>query len=105
MGPKTTQLLQLLEEAVKLMRSVGEDHWAGWLEKDAACIRASDFYGVEHFHSAFGGMGSITDLVIHPLNQHRVAASEVSPVNDRLQELLGRAYELAQEVRREATIG
>lgn len=35
----------------------------------------------------------------------RLAASEASPVNDRLQELLGRAYKLAQEVRHEAIIG
>ncbi|NGY04733.1 DUF6966 domain-containing protein [Solimonas terrae] len=105
MESKPDQLLHVIEEAAALMRSVGEDHWAGWLEKDARWIRASDFYGVQHFYSAFGGMGSITDLVIHPLNKHRVAESEISAVNDRLQYLLGRGYELAQEVRREEAGG
>jgi len=104
MGPKTAKLHKLLEEAAVLMRSVEENHWASWLEKDAACIRASDFYGIEHFCAAFGGMGSITDLVIHPMNHHRVAESGINQVNEQLKSLLGQAYKLAHELRHEATI-
>ena len=105
MGPKTTRLLELIDEAAALMRSVEEDHWAGWLEKDAASIRASEFHGVEHFLGAFGGMGSISDLVIHPINHHRVAAFETSVINQRLRTLLSQAYEIATELRREGIIG
>lgn len=105
MGPKSTQLLSLIEDAAALMRTAGEDHWAGWLERDAGLIRAGDFHGVQHFCSAFGGMGSITDLRIHPLNDHRVAESEVSSLNERLGVSLCRAYELARELIREQAGG
>ncbi|MFO1418139.1 MAG: hypothetical protein U1E83_05665 [Methylotetracoccus sp.] len=105
MGPKSTQLLSLIDDAATLMRGVGEDHWAGWLERDAGLIRAGDFHGVQHFCSAFGGMGSITDLRIHPLNDHRVAESEISSLNERLGGLLGRAHDLARELIRERAGG
>jgi len=36
--------------------------WVNWVSKDATRVRAGDYYGVEHFLQAFGGMGSINDL-------------------------------------------
>ena len=104
MGPKTTQLLTLLDEIARLLRSVGEDHWAVWLEKDAAWIRASDAYGVAYFLQAFGGMGSLNDVYIHPVNRHPVTESDAAAVNERLREWRRRAYELAEDIRREADI-
>ena len=83
MGPKTTELVSLLDSATALLRSCGEEHWAFWLEKDAARMRASDFGGIEHLLGAFGGMGSVNDLVLHPMNGHRLAESEMALVNEK----------------------
>jgi hypothetical protein len=51
--------------------------------------------------SAFGGMGSINDLVLHPMNGHKVDVNEVSTVNGRLNSLLERIYALVVKLKRE----
>jgi hypothetical protein len=61
-------------------------------------VRGLDLYGVEHLLSAFGGMGSINDLVIHPMNGHRVIEAEIKVVNDELQTLLGKIKGLATKL-------
>jgi hypothetical protein len=104
MGPKTTELVSLLDSVTALLRSCGEEHWASCLEKDVARMRASDFGGIEHFLAAFGGMGSISDLVLHPINGHRLAESEIAPVNERVRALVSRTWELAKQVRNEAVL-
>jgi hypothetical protein len=104
MGSKVEKLASLLESAASLLRSHDEAHWASWLEKDAALLKASDFGGVEHFLGAFRGMGSINDLVLHPMNGHRLMESEIAPANERLQALLSEARELAKQVRSEAIV-
>lgn len=103
-GPKTAELIALLESAVTLLRSCDDKQWVSWLEKDTARLRASDFEGIEHFLQAFGGMGSINDLVLHPLNGHRLTEQETTQANERLRALLSRAWELARQIRSVAII-
>lgn len=88
MHPEIEELSKTIQEAADLLLSVGEQHWGNWLAKDAALIRRSDFRGVEHVLSAFGGMGSINDLIIHPINGHAVSEAETSIVNEKLEILL-----------------
>jgi hypothetical protein len=92
MGPKTAKLVSLLDSASLVLRSSGEEYWATWLEKDAALLRARDFEGIEHLLRAFGGMGSINDLVLHPINGHRIAESDVAKINESLRALLSEAW-------------
>lgn len=40
-------------------------------------------------------MGSFNDLVVHPLNGHRVSDRDVRAVNQRFDLLRSRAYDLA----------
>lgn len=82
MGPKTARLVGLLERLAPLL----SNHWREWIEKDLAEIRAGDFYGVEHFLSAFGGMGSINDRL----------------PDDAASALLTEARAVAEEVRHES---
>ena len=102
MGPSTSELCTDLEQLVTLLQGCGEQHWSSWLARDRTAIQGSDFSGVEHFLSAFGGMGSINDLVLHPSNGHRVRPSETDEINARLRRLLARSYELASRIRRTA---
>lgn len=103
MGPRTSELVTILDETIAVLRSAQENHWSAWLEKDAAWIRADDFYGVEHFLSAFGGMGSLNDLVLCPANGHTLDASQIAPLNDRLNHLLSQSWSLARELERNVT--
>ncbi len=88
MHPEIEDLSKTIQEAADLLLSVGELHWGNWLAKNAALISASDFRGVEHVLTAFGGMGSINDLVIHPMNGHSVNEKQISMVNEKLEALI-----------------
>ena len=103
MGPKTAELLQLLQDTIELLEQYGKD-WADWMQRSRRKIKAGDLSGVTWLLKAYGGMASFNDLVIHPLNGHDVKADEVSQVNERLQDLRHRMYELAVQVKREAVM-
>ena len=84
MGPKTTHLRALLERVLPHLHESGDAHWRDWIQKDLTAIRAEDYSGIEHFLSAFGGMGSINDRP-----------------QDSASAILCEAFELATEIRRE----
>jgi hypothetical protein len=101
MHPEIDKLATRLDEAAALLRTYREDHWAQRLGKDAGCIRNLDLYGIEHFLSACGGMGSIGDVNICPENGNPIEAKDVERVNDQLRALLSEIYRLAVKLRRE----
>jgi hypothetical protein len=100
-GPKTQSLIEILDTIVALLRRHGEKRWASWLESDRDHIRAGEFRGIRHFLSAFGGMGSVNDLVLHPANGHVPSIEDAARVNADLLGLLSRAYDLATDISRE----
>jgi len=100
MSDSASELETTLEEIVQLLRTHGEEHWRARLSRDLDLIRAGDLYGVEHLLSAYGGMGSFTDLVLCPENGHEIARSEVDSANDTLRRLSSKAWELARGVQR-----
>lgn len=101
MHPDLEALTKLLEEASELLRMFEQEAWANWLSLDAARIRNSDFYGVEHLLSAFGGMGSLNDVVfVDKLKVGQVIHMPVAE-NERFASLRSRIYDLAAKLRRE----
>jgi len=94
------KLSNLLKQASSVLRKYKRDHWADWLSKDAEWIDNDDFYGVEHFLSALGGMGSLNDIVFHPLNGDELTEKETKSVNADFQNLLDQAYSLAKTLKR-----
>lgn len=104
MGPKTTALISALAELSSLLRQHDEEHWASWIESDLRRIGAGDFLGITHLLSAYGGMGSFNDLVIHPGNGHKVDSADIGRVNASLSSLRSRAWNLATEISREAVV-
>ncbi|WP_147323358.1 DUF6966 domain-containing protein [Aeromonas dhakensis] len=80
------------------LSSCFKKHWSTWLAHDAALIERRDFKGVEHLLSAFGDMGSLNDLVIHPINGHEVQDFAVDKTNRILQEILGEIWSLAKQL-------
>ncbi|MBL8523403.1 MAG: hypothetical protein JNN20_06930 [Betaproteobacteria bacterium] len=98
MNSEIQALAELIEGAQALLAKHGEKHWASWLEQDARRIQNLDLYGVEHVLSAFGGMGSINDLVLHPINGHLIQENEIDAANAELANLLNRANALAKKL-------
>jgi|SRR5919109_5151865 hypothetical protein len=101
MHPEVERLALLVEAASSFLHKYGEAHWSAWLSKDAARIRNLDLYGFQHVLGAFGGMGSISDLLLHPINGHRIPEAEIDRVNEALRSMLPQVYDLAQQLYRE----
>ena len=101
MDPEIQELLKLLEAAESILAQYGENHWSKWLQNDSHLIKNLDFYGIEDLLTAFSGMGSINDLLIHPINGHKIQESEVDTVNEKIKFLLSNIYSLAETLARE----
>jgi hypothetical protein len=105
MGPQTEKLVLELDACVLLLQSCSEKHWTEWLEKCGTDLKTGDFSGIERLLGAYGGMGSINDLVLHPMNGHTMEESQVKKSNELLRDHLSNAYSLAQDIKKNAIIG
>lgn len=77
-----------------MLDSCGEHHWKNWIIRDIYLWESNR--SVEHLLSAYGGMGSLSDLVLHPENKHQVTKDQVPWANDLLMELRSICYSLAR---------
>ncbi len=106
MATKLDELLEVLDEIIRLLEADGEQHWSKWMRQSRARLLDSDYSGIEHLLSAYGGMGSFNDLVIcqsYENGQFRWKEGYVEK-NNRLDELRCKAWELADHIRRNHTI-
>ncbi|WP_348772795.1 DUF6966 domain-containing protein [Pseudomonas hormoni] len=60
----TEQLIDVLDQLATVLESDGATHWSQWMRKARAHLMNSDYYGIEYLLSAYGGMGSLNDLVL-----------------------------------------
>ena len=102
LDPDVTKLADLVEKWANLLKRYGANNdWVEWLEKDVRYLRNSDFYGVEHLLSAFGGMGSITDFSLISESGSLLSRSRARFINRRYSRLVTQVHELADRLRRE----
>ncbi len=90
MAHSVDHLASLIEQTAELLKAHGEEHWADWMEADARAIRARDAWGLDHFLAAFGGSGSLRDLIFHPMNGNAETAEDGRAATEQLDELLDR---------------
>jgi hypothetical protein len=102
MGPKTEQLIGVLEQLAVLLESDGDDHWSQWIRKARALLVNTDYRGIEYLLSAYGGMGSLNDLVLGQGSVDGVFAWKPGYVelNEAFDLLRGQAATLANAIRR-----
>jgi hypothetical protein len=93
------ELFRAADALAKLLQDYGEQHWAAWVSRDRQRIQDGDASGIDHLLRAYGGMGSLNDLIIHPLNGHHIAAEDIDPVNARLTQLSSRVYSAAKRLK------
>jgi hypothetical protein len=91
-------LLAVLDSLSDLLARYDEHQWARWIKTDRQCI-AGDVSGIDHLLRAYGGMGSLNDLVIMPINGHKVDPGDVDAVNARLSHLRSQAYAAAMSAK------
>ncbi len=75
----TTAYERTLLATEYFLRKVGVDGWADWLRQDIAEWQTNR--DVSHHLRAYGGMGSLNDLIICQVNQHSVTAEQEPWVN------------------------
>jgi hypothetical protein len=64
--PAVERLLRVRDELGGLLRRHGQDYFADWVDGDRAKIADGDADGASHFLQAFGGIGSLNDVVFQP---------------------------------------
>jgi hypothetical protein len=87
-------LIDVVEEAESILRRNEMDGWAGWLCNDAKGLRNGNGDSVRHLLSAFGGMGSVNDVVLAKTDPDRPSKPMVSTDNDRLSFLISEIHRL-----------
>ena len=102
MGQRTEELIDVLDQLIKVLESDDEIHWSRWMRKAQAYLIDSDYYGITYLLSAYGGMGSFNDLVLGQNANAGAFAWSLGHVdiNDNLQALRHRAAQLALEIQR-----
>ena len=76
------------------LRRVGEQHWANWLQEDFAAWRETG--DVSHHRRAYGGMGSLNDVIICRMNQHQITSQQEPWANSLFQWLKAILFHLSE---------
>ncbi|MEX3772939.1 hypothetical protein [Pseudomonas sp. MYb118] len=102
MGPKTEELIFILDQLAAMLESDGNTHWSNWMRRARARLVGSDFSGIEYLLSAYGGMGSLNDLVLGQSHNNGVFTWKPGHVelNEKFMELSSKAWQLAYEIKR-----
>ena len=97
MSPKTEELILVLDQLVTLLESDKQIRWQEWIFRARTWIANSDYSGIESLLSAYGGMGSINDLVLGQsfVNDKFVWKTDYVKLNEDFSKLKSKAYELA----------
>lgn len=102
MGPKTEELIYILDQLAIVLESDGDTHWRFWMRRARALLLDSDYSGIEYLLSAFGGMGSLNDLILGQNYVGGVFSWKPGHVelNEKFIELRDNAERLANAIKR-----
>lgn len=91
----------VVTELEALLRGDGENHWADWMQRVIIQLEQGDQSAPESLLRAYGGMGSFNDLALGQgySNGHFQWRADAGELNERLDALRGRAWELARAIR------
>ncbi len=102
MGPKTEELICVLEQLATVLESDGDTHWSLWVRKARARLLDSDYSGITSLLSAYGGMSSFNDLILG--QSYDGGAFSWKPghveLNKRFDKLRNDAAQLADAIKR-----
>ena len=101
-GPRTLELIDVLDELVAVLDSDGDTHWSRWMKRAQARLKQSDHSGITYLLDAYGGMGSFNDLILGQTTAGDRFAWKPGheELNQRFEALRDRAWQLADWIRR-----
>lgn len=97
--PVDELIAELGRGAALLDRHGVNARWSSLLRSYADRLGQGDRGVARDLLRQFGGMGSFNDVVIHPLNGHRIRDKDVDPVNKELDRIRHRLYTVARDLR------
>lgn len=102
LGPKTQKLIAVLDNLASVLESDGNTHWGSLVRKAQSRLLNSDFSGIEYLLSAYGGMGSINDVVLGQSHIDGIFIWKPGHIklNKRFDMLRAKAWELADAIKR-----
>ena len=91
----------VVSELEALLRGDGEKHWADWMQRVITQLEQGNPGAPESLLRAYGGMGSFNDLALGQdySNGHFQWRADAGELNERLDALRGRAWQLARAIR------
>lgn len=98
---RLARLIENLDEAANLLRDHGETRWLKWATKCRGELTMCNVAAFNHVLGAFGGMGSLNDLMILRVNGHTIKSGAESTVNRRLSDLLRAIWEDATDLKKD----
>ena len=93
-----TLVADLQRGAALLDRHGVNPPWASLLRSYSARLEKGDRGAAADLLKQFGGMGSLNDLFISPVNGHRIDEGQVGVVNDELDQIRERLFAGANEL-------
>ena len=100
MGPLTAKLIEEMSELSSLLERVGEGSWSSAVKNAHSYLSSSNYRGIEEAKTWFGTSGTLNDLILHPINGHKIPEQEIDQVNSKLRTLSSNIYDLIKEVER-----
>jgi hypothetical protein len=98
--PEIKRLTKLLDRLAKILEPAPQ--WQARVTHDADLLRQGDPAAITDFLNAFGGMGSLNDLIFTPMNGNARSSREGHRRTKKLRRVASEAYALADEIRRDA---
>ena len=95
-------LIDVLDALIQVLEQDGDTHWSAWMRRAKSRLAQGDDRGADDLLGAYGGMGSFNDLILGQSYQDGRFAWKpgYADLNERFDTLRGRAWELAQGIRR-----
>lgn len=97
----TQELIETLDELAAVLESDGNRHWSLLMRKAAGKLKNGDDSGADYLLQAYGGLGSLNDLILGQTHENGTFAWKQNYValNERFEALRSRAWQLAKDVR------
>ena len=75
---------------------------ASWIESDRAHLERGNFYGLQHFLSAYGWL---SDVTLRTTKGHVLPPVDADRITATVRELFSHAYDLAKGMSRKSLFG
>lgn len=90
---RRVELMTDLSHLKRLLDDCDVRHWPSWASQGLVLLESDETRGLSHIRRAYGGMGSLNDVVISVRNGHRLAVEDEGVVNEQFRALCSSVYD------------